>query len=174
MKEQLVTFQSMTNNSYHLFHHFFLGSNSRASTPVSDRPALRPGKRNLADDEVSISSKDEEISNSSTTTPAPQTKEGTSTRKKGKKDEAVEESNVTDTNSLSILSDDYTDTKYSIDIPEELKYVLVNDWDLVVHQKQLFKLPAKVKFNLIFVFYYSVILNQHQIESKLTNVFFST
>jgi len=142
------------------------GSNSRASTPVSDRPALRPGKRNLADDEVSISSKDEEISNSSTTTPAPQTKEGTSTRKKGKKDEAVEESNVTDTNSLSILSDDYTDTKYSIDIPEELKYVLVNDWDLVVHQKQLFKLPAKVTVSNIIDQYLDHLKRQDIVASK--------
>ena len=31
------------------------GSNSRASTPVSDRPALgRPPKRSLADDEVKL------------------------------------------------------------------------------------------------------------------------
>ena len=45
--------------------------------------------------------------------------------------------------------DDKIDNKYCIDIPEELKYVLVNDWDLVVHQKQLFKLPAKVSVNNI-------------------------
>ena len=117
------------------------GSNSRASTPVSDRPTLRPSKRSLADDEMSTSSKDEEISNSSTTPVT--TKDGAMTRKKGKKEESIDDPSET------ILSDDVLDNKHCIDIPEELKYVLVNDWDLVVHQKQLFKLPAKVTVNNI-------------------------
>ena len=61
------------------------GSNSRASTPVSDKPASerRTVKRPLADDEMSTSSKDDEISN-----PPFSTKE---TRKKPKKEETVEE-----------------------------------------------------------------------------------
>ena len=63
------------------------GSNSRASTPVSDRPTLRPSKRSIADDEISISSKDDEQSNPATT-PVPST---TITRKKAKKEE-VEDS----------------------------------------------------------------------------------
>ena len=67
------------------------GSNSRASTPVSDRPSLRTGKRSLADDEVSTSSKDEETSNPPTVTPVT-TKEGASTRKKAKKEESVDDS----------------------------------------------------------------------------------
>ena len=29
-------------------------------------------------------------------------------------------------------------------IPEELKYVLVSDWDLLTHKKSLFALPAKI------------------------------
>ena len=61
------------------------GSNSRASTPVSDRPASerRTVKRTLADDEMSTSSKDDDISN-----PPFITKD---TRKKGKKEDSVEE-----------------------------------------------------------------------------------
>ena len=37
-------------------------------------------------------------------------------------------------------------SRYQIEVPEELRHVLANDWDLVVHQKYLFKVPAKVKF----------------------------
>ena len=61
------------------------GSNSRASTPVSDKPPTerRAGKRNLADDEMSTSSKDDEVSN-----PPFTTKE---TRKKNRKEETVED-----------------------------------------------------------------------------------
>ena len=36
------------------------------------------------------------------------------------------------------------DSRISIDIPRELKYILCNDWDLVVNQKKLFTIPAKV------------------------------
>jgi MRG len=43
----------------------------------------------------------------------------------------------------SVLSDEVVDTKISIDIPMELKYILCNDWDLVVNQKKLFTIPAK-------------------------------
>lgn len=110
------------------------GSNSRASTPVSDRPAGRPPKRSLADDEVSTSSRDDDVSNPPSTPVT--TKE--SSRKKGRREESVEDLCGT------ILTDDVIDNKYVIDIPEELKYVLINDWDLVVHQKHLFKVPAKV------------------------------
>lgn len=35
-------------------------------------------------------------------------------------------------------------TTFNIVIPEELKYVLVSDWDLVTSRKSLFILPAKV------------------------------
>ena len=35
-------------------------------------------------------------------------------------------------------------SRYQIEVPEELRHVLANDWDLVVHQKYLFKVPAKV------------------------------
>merc|ERR1712018_405839 len=34
--------------------------------------------------------------------------------------------------------------KFEISIPEELKYVLVSDWDLLTHKKSLFGLPAKI------------------------------
>ena len=37
-------------------------------------------------------------------------------------------------------------SRYQIEVPEELRHVLANDWDLVVHQKYLFKVPAKVKY----------------------------
>ena len=35
--------------------------------------------------------------------------------------------------------------RYQIEVPDDLRHVLANDWDLVVHQKYLFKVPAKVK-----------------------------
>ena len=35
-------------------------------------------------------------------------------------------------------------TRYQIEVPDDLRHVLANDWDLVVHQKYLFKVPAKV------------------------------
>ena len=34
--------------------------------------------------------------------------------------------------------------KCEVSIPEELKYVLVSDWDLLTHKKSLFALPAKI------------------------------
>ena len=62
--------------------------------------------------------------------------------------------------------DDKIDNKYCIDIPEELKYVLVNDWDLVVHQKQLFKLPAKVSVNNIIEQYLNHLKRQEMTPGK--------
>ena len=38
----------------------------------------------------------------------------------------------------------YFSAKFDISIPEELKYVLVSDWDLLTHKKSLFSLPAKI------------------------------
>ena len=67
---------------------------------------------------------------------------------------------------LIITLDDIIDNKYCIDIPEELKYVLVNDWDLVVHQKQLFKLPAKVTVNNIIEQYLDHLKRQDMPGSK--------
>ena len=146
------------------------GSNSRASTPVSDKPPTerRAGKRNLADDEMSTSSKDDEVSN-----PPFTTKE---TRKKNRKEETVEDtvenilSGEIEKKNVFILYyfplDDKIDNKYCIDIPEELKYVLVNDWDLVVHQKQLFKLPAKVSVNNIIEQYLNHLKRQEMTPGK--------
>ena len=38
--------------------------------------------------------------------------------------------------------------RYQIELPEELKHILANDWDLVVHQRHLFRVPAKVTHGL--------------------------
>merc|ERR1711997_1059422 len=79
------------------------GSNSRASTPVNDRPASerRNVKRSVGDDEMSTtSSKDDEVSNPPF--PTVNTKE---TRKKNKKEETVEDTVE------NILSDDKIDNK---------------------------------------------------------------
>jgi len=119
------------------------GSNSRASTPVGDRPPGpgRPAKRSLADDERSTSSRDEEL----VATIGPTTnKEGPNSARKKKKEERDADESVE-----GGAKDNEGSSKYNIDIPEELKYVLVNDWDLVVHQKKLFSLPAKVTVNNI-------------------------
>ena len=81
---------------------------------------------------MSTSSRDDEASNPPST-PATIKESG---RKKGRKDDSL---SVTEDMTDSILSDETVENKYVIDIPDELKHVLVNDWDLVVHQKQLFK-----------------------------------
>ena len=66
--------------------------------------------------------------------------------------------------------DDVTDNKYCIDIPEELKHILVNDWDLVVHQKMLFKLPAKVTVNNILEQYLDHLKRQQDVEAAKKGV----
>ena len=81
---------------------------------------------------MSTSSRDDEASNPPST-PATTKESG---RKKGRKEDSL---SVTEDMTDSILSDETVENKYVIDIPDELKHVLVNDWDLVVHQKQLFK-----------------------------------
>jgi hypothetical protein len=43
-----------------------------------------------------------------------------------------------------LLSDEPTDSRINVDIPMELKYVLCCDMDMVVQQKRLFTIPAKV------------------------------
>lgn len=139
-------------------------SNSRASTPVGERQPGRPSKRAVADDEVSTSSRDEEVqinppsgrdltTASSATSVASST--GGSTRGRKPRKEGTtrggggggEEEPALDTG--GVLSDEVMDTKISIDMPTELKYVLCNDWDLVVNQKKLFTIPAKVTVNNI-------------------------
>ncbi len=109
------------------------GSNSantsRASTPVSERsfkatPAPGSGgtKRSLADDEISTSSREDDSLPPSTR------------RSAGSK-----RTRLSDT----IADDSEPAFKFRIDIPEELKYVLASDWELVTHKKSLFNLPAK-------------------------------
>ena len=65
------------------------GSNSRASTPVNDRPATerRNVKRTIADDEMSTSSRDDEVSNP----PFSLVNNPKETRKKSRKEESVED-----------------------------------------------------------------------------------
>ena len=65
------------------------GSNSRASTPVNDRPTTerRNVKRTIADDEMSTSSKDDEVSNP----PFSTVNYAKETRKKSRKEESVED-----------------------------------------------------------------------------------
>jgi hypothetical protein len=43
-----------------------------------------------------------------------------------------------------VLSDEPADSRINVDIPMELKCVLCCDMDMVVHQKRLFTIPAKV------------------------------
>jgi len=107
------------------------GSNSRASTPtIPDRPAGRPPKRSLADDERSTSSRDgeETISNP----PSTPRDGGRGGHKKRRED-----------NLETVLCED-GESKYVVELPGDLRQVIVNDWDLVAHQKHLFKVPAKV------------------------------
>ena len=170
------------------------GSNSRASTPVSDRQGPLPppggsasggggtrqqqaGKRGAADEELTSVSKEAEpeVFNSSIVTTPVANKEsvGASTRKKAKKEEFTEDvNNILSGNYLFFIQssnphflDDAIDSKYCIDIPDELKHILVNDWDLVVHQKMLFKLPAKVTVNNILEQYLDHLKRQQDVEA---------
>jgi len=127
------------------------GSNSRASTPtIPDRGAGRPPKRSLADDERSTSSRDgeETVSNpSSTPSSARGATQGQGHTKKKKESESSSTTAPQETDQHlfdSILSDNEPPSKYNIELPQDLKTIIVNDWDLVVHQKYLFKVPAKV------------------------------
>ena len=94
---------------------------SRASTPVSDRSfkiASSGGtKRPAADDERSTSSREEEVIS-----------------RRASKRTRLSESIMEETEDL---------WKFRIDVPEELKYVLVSDRELITAKKMLFGLPAK-------------------------------
>ena len=101
---------------------------SRASTPVSERSFKitgSSGKRLLGDDERSTSSVEQEPSVRSP------------------------RSNKRSRLSESMLSEDADTWKFRIDIPEELKYVLISDNNLVCTKKSLFGLPAKTSVSNI-------------------------
>lgn len=92
---------------------------SRASTPVSENSfKIAPPKR-LADDERSTSSREDDA---------------LSSRRPSKRTRLSESMN---------MMDDADSWKFRIDIPEELKFVLVSDMDLITTKKSLFGLPAK-------------------------------
>ena len=97
---------------------------SRASTPVSDRSFKIAGpssKRPIADDERSTSSREDEMMI-------------ISSRRASKRTRLSE----------SIMEDTEEDLwKFRIEVPEELKYVLVSDRELITVKKTLFGLPAK-------------------------------
>lgn len=106
---------------------------SRASTPVSDRASKSGGKRALADDERSTSSWEDETPLTSGTR-----RSAAAAAKKARGvagNDAVEEA--------------WSNRKVHIELPEELKYVLVSDWDLVTHKRQIFQLPAKIPVSAI-------------------------
>ena len=107
-------------------------STSRASTPVSDRSVKI--KRVPADDEKSTSSDDQGSSSRRSVT-----KKAKLSTSEGKGD--AEDSDMEDVATA--------DVRFTIDIPEELKYVLVSDWDLMTHKKSLFSLPAKTPVAVI-------------------------
>jgi len=113
---------------------------SRASTPVSERsfkvtPATKRGP-NAIDDDRSTSSREEES-------------------KRSAKRTRLSES----------LLDDSEAWKFRIDIPEELKYVLVSDMELITHKKLLFGLPAKIPVSNILSEYV-----KHVEKEKLDNI----
>lgn len=112
---------------------------SRASTPVSERSVKTGGaaKRPLGDDERSTSSREEEplASAASAALAAGARSAGKRDTKRWRQEQRERRQNK-DSNEKA--------KEFEIEIPEELKYVLVSDWNLVVHGKSLFKLPAKV------------------------------
>lgn len=129
-------------------------STSRASTPVSDRStsvattssASKPVKKIQADDEKSTSS-DELVPLAATrhTPPPPPTSASTS----GTTSSTALSSHKRKKPKLSTSSSWYGESggeegePIKLDIPDELKFVLVSDWDLVIHKKNIFILPAK-------------------------------
>jgi len=100
---------------------------SRASTPVSDRSfKIAPSgstKRPAADDERSTSSREDEVIS-----------------RRATKRTRLSESIMEETEDL---------WKFRIDVPEELKYVLVSDRELITVKKTLFGLPAKISVTSI-------------------------
>jgi mortality factor 4-like protein 1 len=107
---------------------------SRASTPVSERSVkIAAPKRTAAptpdDDQVSTSSREDE--------PLPTSRRSGAKRRKADSDDEDAEDEGEDR------------LKFSIQVPEELKFVLVSDWDLVVHKKSLFAIPAKTPASAI-------------------------
>ena len=97
---------------------------SRASTPVSDRSfkisaSSGSGAKRPVDDERSNSSREEEVIGS---------------RSRASKRTRLSE---------SIMEEAEDVWKFRIDVPEELKYVLVSDLELITVKKALFGLPAK-------------------------------
>ena len=56
----------------------------------------------------------------------------------------------------------YRSTTFNIAIPEELKYVLVSDWDLVTSRKSLFSLPAKTPASTILSDYVKHVEKNHK------------
>ena len=98
----------------------------------------------MADDEKSTSSKEDE--------PVKRT----STRRSNADYEEAE------------LDHDDMGKKLRLDIPEELKYVLVSDWDLVTNKKQLFSLPAKTPVSVITADYLKYVEKENSSRSDLT------
>jgi len=112
---------------------------SRASTPVSERSFKITGsssKRSLGDDERSTSSVEQETS----------VRSGKRTR--------LSES----------MLDDADTWRFRIDIPEELKYVLISDNNLVCTKKSLFGIPAKTSIANILSEY-----SKHAEKNQLDN-----
>lgn len=134
-------------------------STSRASTPVSDRSASvattssasKPVKRVQADDEKSTSSDDlvtipapgTPSAPVATTTPSSTT--SSSKRKKPKLSTSSSYEGASGRTDWHGESDgeEGEPIKLRVVIPDGLKFVLVSDWDLVVHKKNIFILPAK-------------------------------
>ncbi len=126
-------------------------STSRASTPVSDRSTKTGGsnKRQLGDDERSTSSREEE----QLRRPAASKRLRTGGAAAGATGGTLS-GIATGTASGAATGATAAPTTptvagesegaFGITLPEELKYVLVSDWDLVTHKKSVFNLPAKI------------------------------
>jgi len=132
-------------------------STSRASTPVSDRSVKV--KRVQADDERSTSSGDDQTSGSrrgakkarlSSAAAAAVAAAAAAAAESAGKDEDSDGGDrgaAAGTAATTVVSGSAAasaqDVKFTVVIPEELKYVMVSDWDLMTHKKKLFVLPAK-------------------------------
>lgn len=138
---------------------------SRASTPVSEPQQLVPSSSGGTAQGGSSSSGPGSASKQKRSADSAATEaDSTPTRRSGSSASAASKKRArldTSTSSENTAGN----ATFNIAIPEELKYVLVSDWDLVTSRKQLFRLPAKLPASTILAdFMNHVGNNQKQLE----------
>jgi len=141
---------------------------SRASTPVSEPPPMPSSGGGTAQGGSSSAPGSASKQKRSADSAAATTTEGESAtpRRSGSSASATKRGRL-DTSASSETTTG--STTFNITIPEELKFVLVSDWDLVTSRKSLFSLPAKTPASTILADYVKhVEKNQKALDIKVS------